>query len=63
MLNGFYKLLAKYVAETDGVTGLEYGLIAGGIGLTAATAIVVVGDSLDGMMATFGDFLSPEQEL
>lgn len=63
MLNGFHKILAKYVAETNGVTGLEYGILAGGIGLTVATAVVVVGDSFAGMFETFGDFLSPEQEL
>ncbi len=63
MLSVFYKLMAKYVSETDGVTGLEYGMIAGGVGLGTITAVTLVGDQFSGMFETFGDFLSAPQDL
>lgn len=55
--------MARYVAEQEGVTGLEYGLIAGGISAVGMTAFVVMGDDLAGMMDVFNGFLEGSQEL
>lgn len=63
MINKFYTLVARYVAEQDGVTGLEYGLIAGGISAVGMTAFVIIGDDLAGMMDVFNGFFEGAQEL
>ena len=46
MLN---KLIAAYVANEDGATAIEYGLIAAGIGVTIAAIVFTVGDDISGL--------------
>lgn len=48
----FTKLIAKiqaYVADQDGATAIEYGLIAGGISLAIVAAVFAFGDDLEGV--------------
>ncbi|MEM6780367.1 MAG: Flp family type IVb pilin [Pseudomonadota bacterium] len=49
MLN---KLLAQYIAEKDGATAIEYGLLAAGISIVLVTVAFLFGDQLE---ATFTD--------
>ena len=40
------KKLISFFKEEDGVTAIEYGLIAAGIGIAIVTAVGLVGDEL-----------------
>ena len=44
MLN---KLRAKYIAEKDGATAIEYGLLAAGISIVLVTVAFLFGDQLE----------------
>lgn len=55
------KLIAKaqsYIQSEDGATAIEYGLIAGGIALAIATAVLLMGDSLSNMFGSLATTLS-----
>lgn len=41
------KLFAAYMANEDGATAIEYGLIAAGIALAIVISVFAFGDSLD----------------
>lgn len=60
MKNKFYRVLARYISEQDGVTGLEYGIIAGGVGALSMFAVLLVGDSYTAMFDVFSGFLQDE---
>lgn len=55
MLN---KLLAKYIAEKDGATAIEYGLLAAGISIVLVVAAFAFGDELE---TTFNDLTTAMQ--
>ena len=40
------KKFISFLKEEEGVTAIEYGLIAAGIGITIAAIVVTVGDKL-----------------
>jgi pilus assembly protein Flp/PilA len=42
-------LLQRFAADEDGATAIEYGLMAGLIGVAAITAFIIFGDSLKGL--------------
>ena len=44
------KLLAKFVANEDGATAIEYGLIAALIAVVIITGLTSVGTNLNAMM-------------
>jgi pilus assembly protein Flp/PilA len=46
------KLLAKFVANEDGATAIEYGLIAALIAVVIITGLTSVGTNLNTMMNT-----------
>ena len=55
------KLLAKihaYVANEDGATAIEYGLIAGGISLAIVAAVFAFGDDLQTVFETMSGAMS-----
>ena len=41
------KKLIAFFKEEDGVTAIEYGLIAAGIGVAIAATVIIVGGTLD----------------
>ncbi len=43
--------VCAYVANRDGVTAIEYGLIAGGIALTIVAVVFLAGDDMQGLFA------------
>lgn len=57
-LNMLNKLLAQYIAEKDGATAIEYGLLAAGISIVLVVAAFAFGDELD---ATFTDITAAMQ--
>lgn len=48
MLN---KLIAAYVANEDGATAIEYGLIAAGISIAIAATVFIVGGDIDALFS------------
>ena len=50
MINKFY----AWLASTDGVTGIEYGLIVCGIATVTAGSAIVLGDEITAMVETMG---------
>lgn len=63
MKNKFYKLVERYVTQQDGVTGLEYGILAGGVAMASLTAVVFIGEDISGMFETFSGYLQNEQDV
>lgn len=56
-----YKLLAlkdAYLAKEDGATAIEYGLIAAGIALAIAGAVVTFGDDLTALFESMSETLN-----
>ncbi|CAB1078009.1 Flp pilus assembly protein, pilin Flp [Olavius algarvensis Delta 1 endosymbiont] len=54
------KTLIKFLKDEEGVTAIEYGLIAAGIGIAIATIVYTVGDSLETLFTTVDSELTPE---
>ena len=52
MLN---KLIAKYIAEKDGATAIEYGLLAAGISVGIIAVLVVLGPQISGAFQAVSD--------
>lgn len=48
-------LIAKYIAEKDGATAIEYGLLAAGISIVLVVAAFAFGDQL---AATFAQIIA-----
>jgi len=46
------KLIAAYIANEDGATAIEYGLIAAGIAVAIAVVVGLTGDGLVGLFET-----------
>jgi pilus assembly protein Flp/PilA len=51
------KLIKRFLREEDGVTAIEYGLIAGIVAIAIITALNLMGDSLDGIFRRFSTVL------
>lgn len=51
MMTKFY----AWLAATDGVTGIEYGLIVAGVSCATAVGTVVMGDEIAGLFGTLAD--------
>jgi pilus assembly protein Flp/PilA len=49
--------ITKFIREEDGVTAIEYGLIAALIAVVIVTAVTLVGTRLDGVFDTIGGAL------
>jgi len=43
------KALLKFIRDERGVTAIEYGLIAAGIGIAIVITVGLVGDALNGL--------------
>lgn len=59
-----YKLLAMkdaYLADEDGATAIEYGLIAAGIALAISGAVLIFGDQLEALFVNMGETLEEAQ--
>lgn len=54
MLTKFIAKIQAYVADQDGATAIEYGLIAGGISLAIVAAVFAFGDDLELLFNTIG---------
>ena len=55
------KLLINFLKDEDGVTAIEYGLIAALIAVVIITAVTLVGDSLDNTFTYIGDQVTSTQ--
>lgn len=55
MLTKFIAKVQAYVADKDGATAIEYGLIAGGISLAIVAAVFAFGDDLENVFNVIGD--------
>ena len=49
------KMLINFFKDEDGVTAIEYGLIAALIAVVIITAVTLVGDSLDNTFTYIGN--------
>ena len=58
MLKLFIKTLAAYKNNEEGVTAIEYGLIAAGISLAIAGVVAIFGQDLIGLFEGMSDALS-----
>jgi pilus assembly protein Flp/PilA len=47
-------LVQAYAKKEDGATAIEYGLIAAGIALAIAAAVIAFGDTLTGVFTDMG---------
>lgn len=56
------QLLAKYLAEKDGATAIEYGLIAAGIALAISAAVVTFGEDLSALFDSFSEALTGAED-
>ena len=53
------KLLINFLKDEDGVTAIEYGLIAALIAVVIITAVTLVGDSLNNTFTYIGNEVEP----
>lgn len=51
--------IKNFMQEEDGVTAIEYGLIAALIAVVIVTAVTAVGTGLDGVFQGIADTLNP----
>jgi Flp pilus assembly pilin Flp len=59
MIRSINKTLLLWLSDTQGVTGIEYGLILGGVSLGIGTGVFMFGDSFSNLMSdSFGDYVS-----
>ena len=54
MLKKFY----AFLSDTSGVTGIEYGLMLGGIGITVMTGAFIAGDHLTEIFSSLGNYMT-----
>lgn len=52
------KALIKFLKDEEGVTAIEYGLIAAGIGIAIAVVVYSVGNSLENLFNTVENALN-----
>ena len=52
--------LIKFLKDEDGVTAIEYGLIAAGIGIAISAIVFTVGDKLNELFTDVSEKLTPE---
>lgn len=57
MLNKLYAKVHTFTVREDGATAIEYGLIAAGIALAIAAAVVAFGDQLAALFGNMSDTL------
>ena len=50
-----------YLAQEEGATAIEYGLIAAGIALAISAAVLAFGDQLTALFENMGDTLEEAQ--
>ena len=55
------KKLLKFLKEEDGVTAIEYGLIAAGIGIAIVATVFLVGGALNDKFELVSDCLARTQ--
>ena len=55
------KLIARFIQEEEGVTAIEYGLIAALIAVVIIVAVTAVGNSLTETFETVDGALTPEE--
>jgi len=55
MLKKFY----VFMADTRGVTGIEYGLLIGSISLTVATGAFMIGDDFNSIFTSLTAWMEP----
>ena len=53
------KMLINFFKDEDGVTAIEYGLIAALIAVVIITAVTLVGDSLNNTFTYIGNEVEP----
>lgn len=53
------KAIQKFLTEEDGVTAIEYGLIAALIAVVIVGAVTIVGTKLNTVFTTIGTKLTP----
>ena len=51
--------LMRFLKDEEGVTAIEYGLIAAGIGIAIVATVGLVGDQLDVLFTSVVDALTP----
>lgn len=50
---------ARFMANEEGATAIEYGLIAAGIAVAISAAVFAFGDDLNALFESLGDSLEP----
>ena len=50
-----FATIKRFIANEDGATAIEYGLIAALVSVAAITALSAMGDSLDSLFTTVSD--------
>ena len=58
-MKSFMQGVKRFATEEDGVTMIEYGLLAALIAVVSITAITLVGTTLETMWGTISDALAP----
>lgn len=58
------KLINKFASDENGATAIEYGLIAGLIGLSVVSGATLIGDGIEGIFGEIDDAIPdvPEAE-
>lgn len=56
MLKKFY----AFLADTSGATGIEYGFIAGTVGVTVMTGAFMLGNDISDIFETFSTYVNAE---
>jgi pilus assembly protein Flp/PilA len=57
IMSTFVSAAKTFIADEDGVTAIEYGLIAALIGVAIAGAVQLVGNTLNGLFTTINNKL------
>lgn len=52
------KIFCAFLADTRGVTGIEYGLIAGTIALTVGTGAAIFGEQFSGVFEELSTYMN-----
>ena len=51
------KIFCAFLANTKGVTGIEYGLLLGGIALTVGTGAAIFGEQFAGVFEELSSYM------
>lgn len=54
-------VVLRFLNERSGATAIEYGLIAGGIAGACIAAMMLMGNSIEGVINTLGDMMTDVQ--